>query len=152
MAETTILSKVHPAPERNRAGLATLFFGLLAGPIAWAARLLFNYGIATHSCFPGSTPMIGAARQWVRITFISIDAAAIVIAGSAALVSYRAWNRKRRTVSGDIEAPEQAWELIQIGEGRTRFLAIWGMMTGVGFALALVFDLMSPWVVPLCGW
>jgi len=96
--------------------------------------------------------MVGAAPQWVRIILVSIDVAAIVIAGSAALVSYRAWHRMRCEVSEDIEAPEYARELVEIGAGRTRFLATWGMMTGVGFALAVVYDLISPWVVPLCGW
>jgi len=88
----------------------------------------------------------------VRIILVSIDVAAITIVRSDALVSYRAWHGMRCEVSEDIEAPEYARELVEIGAGRTRFLATWGMMTGVGFALAVVYDLISPWVVPLCGW
>ena len=42
--------------------------------------------------------------------------------------------------------------MVEAGKGRTRFLSLWGLMTSVGFAGAIVFSLVGLLVVPLCGY
>lgn len=136
----------HPAPHRRRAGLLALAFGVAGGPLAWGVHLVVNYGIASHACFPGavprSQPPSGVGGLWWLL--LSIDLIAIAVAAAAALVSYRSWRATRRELAG------RARDLVEIGEGRTRFLALWGLLTGVGFLLAVVFDGVALWVLPLC--
>jgi len=60
------------------------------------------------------------------------------------LVSFRNW---RLTFD---EAPGSAHHLLDNGEGRTRFLAMFGILTSVLFALGLVFATAAVFLVPLC--
>lgn len=39
---------------------------------------------------------------------------------------------------------------LTLGEGRTRFLAVGGMLNAGGFAMAILFSLLEPIVIPLC--
>jgi hypothetical protein len=143
---TAMHAHAHPAPHRGRVDLLASLYGIAAGPLAWGAHLLVNYGVTSHACFPGaaprSTPPPGAGALWSLL--LAIDLIAMAIAASAALVSYRAWRASRREVSG------HAGELIEVGEGRTRFLALWGMITGGGFLIVIAFDLVGLLVLPLC--
>ena len=45
----------HPAPNRDRASLASLATGLFAVPCLWALRLVVNYGIDSYFCFPSES-------------------------------------------------------------------------------------------------
>ena len=64
-----------------------------------------------------------------------------VIAG---LVSYRSW----RETYGELVDRNR---LVQFGEGRSRFLAMWGALTGLLFAILMVVSLIPLVVIPLCG-
>jgi hypothetical protein len=133
----------HPAPQRHRVGLLILSAALFAAPAIWGLRLVFNYALASYFCFPGSIRHY-ALPGWTWPTLLGVDVLAIAIAVLAAIVSWRNWQRARHEAASD--AP-----LIEIGEGRTRFLALWGLMTGVGFAVAGIFDLVTLWIVPVCA-
>ena len=138
----------HPAPHRAVVGVLALAFGVAGGPLAWGVHLVVNYGIASHACFPGAVAAQPAAARRQAVCGGSCSASisiAIAVAAAAALVSYRSWRATRREFAG------RAGDLIEIGEGRTRFLALWGLLTGVGFLLAVVFDGVALWVVPLCA-
>jgi hypothetical protein len=41
--------------------------------------------------------------------------------------------------------------MVETGEGRTRFLAIWGMLIGLTFFVAVIFDFVGLWILPICG-
>ncbi len=126
-----------------RVGLAAIAFGILAGPIAWGLALLCLYAIASHNCFSGATPRDTALwdNQWLLAT---IAGAALVVCIVAGLVSYRSWR--------DTYGERFDWaRLIQFGEGRSRFLATWGALTSLLFAILMVVSLVSLVVVPSCG-
>jgi hypothetical protein len=40
--------------------------------------------------------------------------------------------------------------MVDIGEGRTRFLALWGMLTSGGLFLVVLLDFIALFVLPLC--
>src|SRR5689334_13657914 len=42
----------HPAPHRHRVSTALLAFALWATPAVWGMRLVANYAINSHFCFP----------------------------------------------------------------------------------------------------
>jgi len=63
----------------------------------------------------------------------SIDALALAVVILAAALSYRNWRRTRTESRGDVH------ELAEIGEGRTRFMSLWGMLFGLAFGAAIIF-------------
>jgi hypothetical protein len=80
----------------------------------------------------------------VWLANLAINLLAIAVALVASEVSRRSWH----ATSG--EHPGSSEHLLEAGEGRTRFLAMAGWLTGLGFALAIVFDTVALLTVPQC--
>jgi hypothetical protein len=137
----------HPAPHRDRARLALLAFGLMAAPLAWGAQLVINYALASHACFPGGSPLQSVASGWGAVwsalLIVELVTLAIALAGAAA--AHRSWRATREESHGDTE------HMMESGGGRTRFLSFWGLMTSLGFSVAIGFSLIGLFAVPLCG-
>jgi hypothetical protein len=134
----------HAAPHRHRVSLTALFFGLAAAPTAWNAQLLFSVALSAHACYPRDVPLalpIWSGLWWI---LLAIGAAGMALAIAGGLVSWRSW---RLTFE---EAPGSAHHLLDLGEGRTRFLAMFGVLASFLFALALLFATAAVFVVPLC--
>ena len=70
----------HPAPERRKAGLASLVIGLAVPPLAWCAQSVVGYGIASHACFPGDSPLPDPTFSYLRPMLWAFNAAALVSA------------------------------------------------------------------------
>ena len=134
----------HPAPHRHRVGLAALFFGLAAAPTAWNAQLLFSVGLSAHACYPRDVPL--ELPIWGNLwgILLAIGLAGIAVAILGGIVSFRNW---RLTFD---EAPGSAHHLLDVGEGRTRFIAMFGILTSFLFALALLLATAAVFLVPLC--
>ena len=135
--------RAHSAPQRHHVGLLILGAALVATPAIWGLRLVLNFALASYFCFPGSIRHY-ALPGWTWPALLGVDALAIAVAVVAAVVSWRNWQRTRDEAAA-------GGPLIEIGEGRTRFLAWWGLMTGIGFAVAGAFDLVTLWIVPVCA-
>jgi hypothetical protein len=134
----------HPAPHRHRVSTALLAFALLATPAVWGMRLVANYAINSHFCFPGDQHGI-RLPGWAWPTLLGLDLLAIVVAIAAAVIAFGCLRQSRH------ETNAAYGPLIEIGEGRTRFLSLWGVMIGLGFVLAVGFDLVALWIAPPCG-
>jgi hypothetical protein len=126
----------HPAPHRDRVRLGLLVFGLVAAPLLWLAQLILSYGFSALVCYGGDHPTTIASGGPVRTALLVLDAVALIVALAAAIVSFASW----RTVRA-----EQ-----QFGEGRTRFMALWGIMSSVCFLGAIVFHSLASVMAPLC--
>jgi hypothetical protein len=144
-SSTAIDGPAHPAPHRDRTTLAELLFAVFAPPLAWSVHLVVNYGFASHSCFPDGQPQKAASFAGLRILLLAIDGAALVISAIAVLIAYRAWQASSQ------ELAETGSSMVETGEGRTRFLAIWGMLIGLTFFVAVIFDFVGLWMLPICG-
>jgi hypothetical protein len=75
---------------------------------------------------------------------LAIGLVGIVLAIAGGLVSWRNW---RVTFE---EAAGSAHHLLNSGEGRTRFLAMFGILTSFLFALGVLFATAAVFLVPLC--
>jgi len=140
-----IAGSSHPAPHRERAPFPALAFGLFAAPLAWAAHLLLNYSIAGHSCVGAAIPDFRVGSTRVEFTSILlIDLCAIALAIAAGYVAYCLWERTKEEKGGDMH------HLVHAGEGRTRFLAMCGMLTSLLFGLAVLIDALGAMVGPPC--
>lgn len=135
----------HPAPHRRRAGSA-LAVALLAAPLAWLTQTSANYGLSSHACYPAAEPLLSMAVKWSWPAALAINLAALIVAAAAAVMAFAVWRRTREEATGRVP------DLIEAGEGRTRFLALWAAMTGGGFTLAMIFSLIALMGVPPCGY
>jgi hypothetical protein len=119
-----------------------LAFGLFAAPIGWALHLLVNYSIAGQNCV-GAVAASANARGAYSVILL-IDLAAVILTVVAGLVAYDLWKKTKEEKVGDTH------RLVQTGEGRTRFLALCGILTSTLFGLAVIVDVLGIVVGPTC--
>lgn len=138
-------TSAHPAPHRHRVEFWVLLFGAAASPLMWMGHLWLSYGLSSRTCFPADMADAGVSVGGLRGALLVFDAGAIVVSLIALVVSYRSWRATRAEAHGRIE------HAVEIGEGRTRFLAIWGMISSLMFLGAILFAAIASIMVPLCG-
>jgi hypothetical protein len=134
----------HPAPHRERAGLFGLWFGIFAAPIAWNLQLLVATAFSGHLCYPDQSqlgPQVGAHLSWVLAL---IDVLGIMVALVALGVAIGNWRRVRQEKGGS------GRHLLDEGEGRTRFMAMLGIVNSLLFLVALIFASLNLFFFPLC--
>lgn len=95
-------------------------------PVAWSMLELTAYGLASHACFPGYEPRMTLSGSWLQPLLLGVGVLALVV-GLAGLTA--SWRSLRCTAD---EHRGATGELLEVGEGRTRFLAIWGVLAGGG--------------------
>jgi hypothetical protein len=136
----------HPAPHRRRASLPGQVFGLIAGPIAWGLQLVAGYGLSGHACFPGDHPIsrIAEGWGWMRTACLLLNLAAVGACVAAGLYSLSLWRATQH------EAQGRAREVVDKGEGRTRFSSLCGVLTSFGFLVAVLFDTLVILGAPAC--
>jgi len=134
------------AGGRSHVSPARLLAGAGAGPVAWFVQLAADYGLASHRCFPTQFVRILHLPGWQDIWWelLLINLAAIVVSLVAAALSYANWRRARPHAKA-------AGHVIEAGEGRAAFIALWGTMTGLGFFVATIFDTIVLLGMPTCA-
>jgi hypothetical protein len=144
----------HPAPARGAVSLAALWFGLLGGPLGWSIQTLVNLPVASHGCFPRLEPLDHPGNGNVSgIAFVvSIFAALICLAALG--VAVRTWARTRgeqQPASGSGQRHEPGTALTETGEGRTRFMALCGVLTSLTFLVLIAVHMASIFIVSPCA-
>jgi hypothetical protein len=136
MSEAPRTSQSHPAPHRDRTSLAALFFAITAGPAAWTIQHLVGYGVSSYPCSPANRQLSAPAPFWtpMRPGLIALTAVCLVLCLIGGWVALRSWRATQGETAG--EAPD----LLEIGAGRSRWMAICGIMVTVLFAGAILFD------------
>lgn len=143
----------HPAPHRARIALPALWFGLFGGPVAWSIQTLVNLPVASHGCYPALAPL-AAPITGVRGIAFGVSLLALVVCVAAAAVSFRSWLRLRGehqqgTGRGSAHTPAAA--LAETGEGRTRFMALCGVLTSLTFLVASLMHTAAIFLVLPCA-
>ena len=135
------------APQAQHVKAHESLFGLLGGPIAWYLQLCGGYALASEPCFRAGHRTLAPppSMLWTWAAMILLMTAAVAIALLSLLVSWRAFKRTRADV------PSEAYQLMQVDTGRTHFLALWGMLLGGGFALAVAITAVAFLTVPRCA-
>jgi hypothetical protein len=132
----------HPAPHRDRVAIWETCLGLAGGPLAWIVQLAAGYAIAAAPCYTGpDRDAAGQASLWVVALYLFCLALALA-GGVVSLIVYR----RTRQETGHSEA-----SLVESGHGRTRFLALWGMLLGFGFAGVILVNGIALVGVPACA-
>jgi hypothetical protein len=145
----------HPAPARSRVPLSALWFGFVGGPAAWAVQTLVNTPLSAHSCYPRLTPLSSPTTGGLRGIEFVVSLVALVVCLAAAAVAWGTWWRTRQehqqgTGRGRQHQPGSA--LLETGEGRTRFMALAGVLTSVTFLVVSAMNTAAVFIVSPCGW
>ncbi|HEY4101687.1 MAG TPA: hypothetical protein VGM20_12515 [Gemmatimonadales bacterium] len=124
-----------PLPSTTR-----LWFGVAAAPAAWAVAEYAGYGFAGRACQP---PAGHAAAAVLPITVAMIILGAIGVAV--------AYDNVQRTVPRRADTMVDAADSRDASVGRTRFMALGGMMASVLFLLGTVFFVLPAIITRGCA-
>ncbi|MGZ5622073.1 MAG: hypothetical protein ACXWFG_14535, partial [Methylobacter sp.] len=144
MVENASTDPVHPSPQREEISPTSLWFGILGAPLAWMSLELVFYVLTTAICDADAPSTIVAHTDAVWRSLLPINLLAALVALFAAGVAVYNWRKVRHEMSGS------AHHLLEVGEGRTRFLAMFGLLTSIGFLVGLIFMAVTLFLVPLC--
>jgi len=122
-----------------------LWFGILAAPLAWSAQELFSYGVASRLCGMKSARTAAALATATSPWFMTILIVTFLMALAGLLVAARSWRRTREERRGS------GHHLPHPAEGRARFMAMWGLLTSIGFVIAFFFTAAYMVAAPVCG-
>jgi hypothetical protein len=134
----------HPAPHRDRVMTIESAFGLLAGPAGWFLQLCAGFALASTPCFIAGTRVVASGVPWAWPTMIAASTAGVLLGLEALFVSWRVLQRTKEETTGNHR------HLIEVGSGRTRFLALWGVCLGAGFTLVTLLTFVAFTTVPKC--
>ena len=147
MTPDRIYVSEHPQPSEARVPMLAAGFGLLGGPLAWFLQLCGDYSLVSWSCFPkdhrGSMPVEGVG--WSGPMTLALWCVCILIAALAFLTSWRLFRQTRQAQAKDY------YHLLEDGDGRLAFLALWGMLLSGGAVITIVLDVVAFVVLPRCG-
>jgi hypothetical protein len=135
----------HPAPGRDRINLGTLWFGLVAAPLAWSVQMLASSALVGRDCYPHEIPLATPLWRGLWPVLLGICLVCIAVAISGGVTALRSWQQTRQ------EHPDSVHGLLTRGEGRTRFMAMSGVLISLLFLLALLFSSGAVFAVSLCG-
>lgn len=137
------IDPVGAAPETRTISFLSLLFGCTAAPIFWMGQLMLGVGVTAHACYPGDHPVVFTKTGALFTALLVFDLVALAACAAGALVSWNAW-RQVRQAGGESHT-------LHTGEGRSRFLAMWGMLSSAWFFLAILFNTIASLVVPSCA-
>ena len=151
MSATTHATEVprHPAPRHGTVSMPLLWFGLFGAALAWALQLISNYWLFSHFCYPTVTPRATPTFDGVRVIGIVVSGVLLLVAVAALLTAVRSWRRSRGEAHRRRELRQRA-ETAEVGEGRTRFMAMAGMLVSGIFVYGLLMNAMPLLFMPVC--
>jgi hypothetical protein len=145
--DTTITAGSHPSPHAERVSLLVLAAILLVPPAAWLIDLFWKYAMTSYACFPGASALreTPPGYGWVWSSLLLVDVLALLATAGAAGLAFQTWSKVRREMAGHVE------HLAEVGEGRTRFLALWGILIAALVVTAIVFSFVADVGLSLCA-
>ena len=123
--------------------LGALWFGFLAGPLAWAAQELVGYGLAARACgAPG--PMLIPIAPALGVEEMILSGTAILLAAAGLATAAVSW----RLATGK---PSDGREARAIGDERNAFMARAGTITGSFFLFGTLMNAAGYFLISPCG-
>jgi hypothetical protein len=145
----------HPAPARGNVALWALWFGFLGAPLGWTLQSLANTAIASHGCYPSLYPLNAPATGGMRGILFAISVVAIVLGVAALAMSFSSWRRtndEHQEKSGEgARSHNRSIAALETGEGRTRFMALSGVLTSIVFLIVIIAHTAAVFVMTPCG-
>lgn len=124
---------------------SALWFGLLGAPVAWCLQELINVSLAGHACYPHDMPLAVPLFEHLIGISVGVEAVAFAVCIAAGAVAFAGWRKTRD------EKPGDAHQLLGGGDGRTRFMAMAGIMTSGLFAVGTALAALNLAAISPCG-
>lgn len=123
----------HPAPHRGRVDTLEALFAVWGAPLAWLIQLSAIYGFSSTPCFAFGARLFThpGVQPWPLII-----ACATLLVGIASLLLSLVLLRRTRNETGGGKH-----HLFDTGQGRTRFMAMWGVAFSAAFVPLMVVDI-----------
>lgn len=134
----------HPAPDRGRVGRWMLAFALFAGPLAWSLQIAAGAVLGSFACPTGDGPARPGGIDWAQAAMVAVNLAALAVAVAGLLAARLCLGRTGRSETETFRG------VLDAGEGRSRFLSVWGLFSGALFVFAIAFNTVSVFWVGLC--
>lgn len=134
----------HPAPRRGIVPLRTLWFGIFGAPMAWAAELIVGYAVISHYCYPRDVPLSSPTFDGTRLTGLIVCIVLVLVGVAALVTSIHSWRETRHGHDAEHH------ELLEVGEGRARFMAFGGVLLSTMFLFALIMSALPVITNSLC--
>lgn len=125
----------HPAPSRSKVPGWRIALGLMLAPAAFSLQVVVSYIVTAVGC---------GASDDARPILIAVNLLAVALTfggGAIAFANYRVTRDEKAGRSSRTE---------EIGEGRTRFLAYFGLCASSVFGLAVLLQLTAVLIVSTC--
>jgi hypothetical protein len=122
-----------------------MWFGILGAPTAWSVQQLVNAPLFAHGCYPKDVPITAPIWGNAGVVALAVELVAIIVCVLAGLVAWRSWGRTRGEKEGS------GHHLMESGDGRSRFMAMVGLICSGLFLLATVFATGILYMVQPCN-
>lgn len=132
-------------PYRRRGGSLMMLFGLLGAAAAWVVQTEIGETLAAQACFPHRTALAVPQWPWLMSALNVMSIVALLVGIAGAWVAWRGWRMTRDT------RPDPASAVSDAGAGRTRFLAMAGLMLSLLFLVGLVATGLAVLLVAPCS-
>lgn len=126
------IDPIGAAPETHSVRFMTLLTGASAAPLFWLGQVMLGYSVTAYACYPGDHPVLPSWASSLTDTMLMVDLVALAGCMAGAWISWHAWQRCGNA------------------ENRTRFLALWGMLSSLWFFFATGFNAIASLMVPPC--
>ena len=136
----------YPAPHRGQVSRLALWTGIFGGPLFWGVQLLVGYGLVAHNCYPEAIPHHRPVFAGTHGAVLLVSVVALAGTLGAGLVALRSWRATSDERGG------QATHLLHNAEGRTRFMAMAGLIMSGLFLLGVLTAAMPLVVGRVCSW
>ncbi|MEO6137812.1 MAG: hypothetical protein ABIP11_03990 [Luteimonas sp.] len=117
-----------PAPQRHLVAGWKLWAGLLLAPLAFSLQVVASYTIGSDMCSAGGAPL-----PWLVVVNITTA----LLAGFGMFIAWSNWHVTRRESGGDVHQSADR------GDGRTRFMALFGLIWSALSLLAVVVQVLA---------
>lgn len=135
----------HPSPHAGRTSALRQLLILAGAPLAWSVQIALGYGAAAYACYPHRMALARPVLPHLHLLLALLNAATIAVAALCALLAWRDWRHTRT------ELPGGHRHLLETGEGRSRFMALCGVISSLLFLGALLLTASVLLLVPSCG-
>ena len=142
-------TEMRSVPPERGAWSPLLLYGLLIPPLAWAAGLYLNFGLASHACFPDGGPRATFLPGWEEIwsVLVAVNIICALACAIGLLTSRYSWGRIPR----DRLPAEAAGGIPSPSEGRLQAFAVSGLIVSALFTVAMLFNILYLLALSTCS-
>lgn len=141
---TTGAEQEHPSPHRNSAPLLALWSGLLLAPTAYFIEMSVETPLLSQTCYPRDEPLQGELLATAHLV-LAVDVVTLMLTLAGFFIAWRTWHRTAAEKPGGRE------RVLASGDGRSRFMAMGGMLGSAMMAIAVLYVLLNHLILRECG-